>query len=337
MQNNSSLGLSYDRAVPRQLVHRRSISEVFITDVIRSGDDCFVAGAQWPRWHVFYGSSCRTYDSALLAETLRQVTILIAHTQLGVPLGTYFLLPDMSIARTGRGQPDSHKPTDVTVRARVTGVRKGKGGINGLRIQVEFWVEGVQIAEGSAGARIVDETSYVRLRKAAARPDPIPALSAGIESEHVGHSTAWNVVLGETTAARSWPLRVDVTNPIYFDHPLDHVPGALLIEAARQAIRAASGYGTLDVEAFSAVFSRIVELNDVTTVLLSDFTHPADGTTAATVKFTSSSGAQLAQIDVVFRRGADTWDDYETMPLGSEEPVKESAGRHLLAIVPAGV
>jgi hypothetical protein len=42
--------------VGRELVHRQSISEVFLTGIDSLGRGTYIVWAQWPRWHVFYGS-----------------------------------------------------------------------------------------------------------------------------------------------------------------------------------------------------------------------------------------------------------------------------------------
>ena len=44
-----------------------------------------------------------------------------------------------------------------------------------------------------------------------------------------------SVVSREGAAPGELVLAVDVTHPVHFDHPLDHIPGMLLLEAARQA------------------------------------------------------------------------------------------------------
>jgi hypothetical protein len=59
---------------------------------------------------------------------------------------------------------------------------------------------------------------------------------------------------------------VDPTPPIYFDHPLDHVPGNLLMDAIRQAARLHIRRPDLDFAVFEASFSRVVELGPVASV-----------------------------------------------------------------------
>lgn len=270
-------GGGFGAPVARELVHRRSISEVFLTDIRPSGGTGYTLSAQWPRWHVFFDSRSPGFDSALVVETLRQLTVLIAHTQLGVPVGARFLMPEMFVSMAPNTVSDPGKPAEVRIEVRVSDVRQTVKGTVFFRTTANFLVDGVRIAGGTAGARIVDPGVYDRFRSggeaihgAAGAPAP-----AAVSSARVGHGSSLNVVLGRNTGTPRWPLRVDVSNPVLFDHPLDHVPGVVLIEAVRQAFRLARMDPTLDFAFFDARFMSMVELGSETEVVLET---PAEGT-----------------------------------------------------------
>jgi hypothetical protein len=53
---------------------------------------------------------------------------------------------------------------------------------------------------------------------------------------------------------------VDTRHPVLFDHPLDHVPGMLLMEAARQASTVFLGHPCLPV-GLTNEFARYAELD----------------------------------------------------------------------------
>lgn len=74
------------------------------------------------------------------------------------------------------------------------------------------------------------------------------------------------MVIDNDDAGDGWPLRVDRTHPILFDHQLDHVPGMLLLEAARQAgfsaiSTAIVGYRATSLLACRLEFLAFCELN----------------------------------------------------------------------------
>lgn len=265
--------------VAREFVHRRAMAEVFLTGVRYHADRTYTVWAQWPRWHVFYGSQRDRFDSALIVETLRQLTVLIAHAQLGVPLGMQFLMPEMSVSMTPGATQDPSYPADVTAEVHISEVRGTGQGIAAFRSTATFLVDGHRIAEGTARARIIDPVAYNRIRsrhRITGEHHEVPPVSAA----RVGHASPWNVVLGESDAAGCWPLRVDISNPILFDHPLDHIPGVLLIEAVRQALRLAVEDPGLDFATLEAQFTSIAELTDEAKVVLESLTNGAESMAA---------------------------------------------------------
>jgi len=249
----------FESSVGRGLVHKLSLSEVFLTDFVQTGPGRFAAGAQWPRWHVFYGSRDGLPDSALMAETLRQSVILLAHRS-GVPMDYKFLMPRLGVSME-EVKLDPSTPTQLSMELELRDMKLSAGTPAALTVDAVFMVGGETIGRGSAGARIVTPAGYERFRRSAVVEQP-RSEGALLEASVVGHSTARNVMLGEEVRPSVWPLRVDTSHPIFFDHPLDHVPGMLLIEAARQAVRAAIGRPEADFSRFEAEFVKIAELAD---------------------------------------------------------------------------
>lgn len=253
--------------VRSELVHKRSVSEVLLTDFVKITSEHFVARAQWPRWHVFYASVDGSPDSALMAETLRQAGIYLSHI-CGVPLTHQFLLPSMSLT-VEETILDPSAPTPVVVELDLSNMQLRSGLVSAFTLSARFLVDGVTIGRGEAVARIVGRAVYERYRGKACI---VPALSESdlLACHEVGHSTQRNVALGQSRVVNVWPLRVDPTHPIFFDHPLDHVPGMFLLEAARQAVRAASKRPDADFASLEAKFVKVAELghsNEVSVVL----------------------------------------------------------------------
>ena len=249
----------FESSVRRALVHKLSLSEVFLTDFVQTGPEHFAAGAQWPRWHVFYGSGDGLPDSALMAETLRQSVILLAHSS-GVPMDHKFLMPRLGVSME-EVRLDPLTPTQLSMDLELRDVKFSGSSPAALSVEARFAVDGENIGSGSAGARIVTPAGYERFRRSAVIGEP-PRVGTPLDPSVVGHSTPRNVMLGEEIRPSVWPLRVDTSHPIFFDHPLDHVPGMLLIEAARQAVRAATGRPAADFSRVAAEFVKIAELAD---------------------------------------------------------------------------
>ncbi|MFF2808850.1 ScbA/BarX family gamma-butyrolactone biosynthesis protein [Streptomyces sp. NPDC058000] len=250
--------------VPREYVHRAAVSEVFLTNWQQSGPDGWLVTAQWPRAHSFYGPAHGLHDPLLLIETVRQTGILLSHVAHDVPLDHPIIWQKVSYALRPQALRAALKPADIALH--VTDhdvVRKGKRLIS---IRQEFRIEcdGAELARATLVYSCHSAAVYRRLRgeygdltlaNARRLPPPEP-----VAPQSVGRDRTGDVVLSPTDRADHWQLRVDTSHPVLFDHPVDHVPGMLMVEAARQAARAAAPDWSLPV-ALTCSFERYAELD----------------------------------------------------------------------------
>ncbi|MFF8280419.1 ScbA/BarX family gamma-butyrolactone biosynthesis protein [Streptomyces lateritius] len=268
--------------VPRQYVHRAAVSEVLLTgweavpglqdgqaDVFPDGrSDVFVVQAQWPRGHSLFSQACGYQDPMLLMESVRQIGSLLSHAEYGVPFGHHFLMWNMSFATTEQLLVAGAAPTEVELHTVCRDVvRRGKT-LGGMRYDVTVKVDGMALATAGAAFSCTSGTVHRRLR--GDRPTSTDrAVGRPIDAARVGRTDAGHVVLAEPSASEvtgdedrhAWELRVDTTHPIFFDHPVDHVPGMVLLEAARQAAHASTGLPDALVVALDSTFTRYAELD----------------------------------------------------------------------------
>ncbi|WP_234376801.1 ScbA/BarX family gamma-butyrolactone biosynthesis protein [Streptomyces sp. TP-A0356] len=235
--------MSWSRTVEREWVHRTSVAEVLLTDVHPCGPLAFRAAAAWPRSHpTFPRGRDDRHSPWMVVETLRQLGIYIPLRHFGVPSTARFLIREVSFDLDVTAEPRApHGASEITCLVSVGGIRTDRSAntVTGLRMWVDFLAGGRTFAHAAGGARFLDAGRYAALRSGAAsavaagrRPRPEPAL-LGLES------TA-DVVISLTGDG----LVVDPADPRHpflFDHSTDHVPGMVLLEAARQAIALRSG------------------------------------------------------------------------------------------------
>jgi hypothetical protein len=269
----SARKVRFDSAVDRSLVHRSAVAEVFVTDVVEREPDTFDCGVQWPRRHILYRAPDDSIDGSLVVETIRQLTIAVAHVGYRVPGDSRFLMTGMRYAVDTDRVPTSAAPPELIGRVRVDAVRRSTDGrTRSLRASVTLSADGRPVARGRGDAAIVPDVAYRRLRSSS-----VPSSNASNEhsaltrvSPHdVGVVSEEDVLVAERAHTPGWSIVVDPTHPIYFDHPLDHVPGSLLMDAMRQAARLHLRKPQLDFAAFEASFSRVVELRPVASVTVS--------------------------------------------------------------------
>jgi len=250
--------------VPREYVHRTAVSEVFLTDWRQGGDDSWVVSAQWPRAHTFYGPVHGLHDPLLLIESIRQAGILLSHVAHGVPLDhpiiwqrvRYDLLPEALRTADRPAEIELHV-TDHDM------VHRGKR-LASARQEFRIVRDGAELATAALDYSCHSPAVYRRLRGeycdldlANSRKLPVPE---AVPPQLVAREHDRDVALSPTDRPDRWQLRVDTSHPVLFDHPVDHTPGMLMIEAARQAAQASAPGFTLPVS-MECSFARYAELD----------------------------------------------------------------------------
>lgn len=240
----SARQLSWSRTVARESVHRASVAEVLLTDVVRLGETTFLAAAQWPRSHpTFPPAGDGGHSRLMVVETLRQLGIFIPSQFFSVPLESHFLIKDLYYGVDVATEPRLRSgATEITCLAEVDDLRPTRDGrgLRGMRMRVHLSAGGTTFARAGGNARFLDAGTYAALRgdSAGARaPRPSPRRP---RPEAVDAILARDVLLAHSGDGALELDPADHLHPFFFDHAGDHIPGMVLVEAARQAIALAS-------------------------------------------------------------------------------------------------
>lgn len=238
----------FDRTIDRGLVHRAALAEVLLTDVVQEAEDRFKVGAQWPRAHTFYGTDAGgRHDPMLIAECIRQSGVLLAHHAFDVPYGHQFVFLDLDFHITSEeAMKVGATPTNLDVTVTCTEVRQREGALGGMRVNLELYRDGKLAAAGSGAVLCVTPEDYppIRWRGGESRTHlPVAEPPRSASPADVNRLLEDDVVLGTTGEEDPgwWSVRVLTDHPVLFDHPLDHIPGMLELEAFRQAAHASVG------------------------------------------------------------------------------------------------
>lgn len=229
--------------VPRALVHRAAVAEVFLTGMCRPAEDLFHITAQWPRGHSFFTPIAGShYDPMLIAETIRQVGSYLAHEAFGVPLGHQFLLWSLEYSTVPEHLVIGSAPASLDLTVTCPEVRRRAGKLTALVYEVVIRQDDRVVATGKVGYTVTSPAVYQRLRAEQLASRPVPALPpTPLAPGAVGRLSPFDVVLAGTSRPDVWELRYDTRHPVLFDHAGDHLPGMVLLEAARQAAVALGG------------------------------------------------------------------------------------------------
>ncbi|WP_371749157.1 ScbA/BarX family gamma-butyrolactone biosynthesis protein [Streptomyces sp. NBC_00280] len=251
--------------VPRQLVHRASIAETFPTGWSRTGTDRFSVSAQWPRVHCLHVSPDRTaYDPLLVVETVRQAGTLLNHAEYKVPLDHRFVLQEFRITTFPEHLGVGPAPAEPTVDITFSDLRHRGKRLVSARYEADVRLDGELAAHADVAFTCTSGAVFSRLRggRTAATVTALP-VPPGLSAADVGRDSAADVVLALPQQVEShWQLRVDTGHAVFFDHPLDHIPGMLLLESAKQAALARTGAdrGLIPVS-FDTTFHQFAELD----------------------------------------------------------------------------
>jgi len=264
LTGNGSVFRSLTTTVPKELVHRASVAEVMLTDWARVEDHHFTVTAQWPRGHSFFANIDGCHDTLMAAETIRQTGILLAHAEYEVPLDHNFLVSDLTVSVRPQHVRVDWTPASLELDVRCMDVKRRAGVLSEVRVEVDVYRDGNLAATGGGSFLCVSPKIYRRLRAAhltdGERPQVI-ALTAPEPPQTVGRMSPTDVVLSPVSEPNRWQLRLDTRHPVLFDHLVDHVPGMVLLEAARQAATATLGRGACLPLTLTSEFKRYVELD----------------------------------------------------------------------------
>ncbi|MCX6469342.1 MAG: ScbA/BarX family gamma-butyrolactone biosynthesis protein [Corynebacteriales bacterium] len=262
--------LSFDRNIPRGIVHRESIAEVFLTDAHRTVDGAAFA-AQLPRNHSYFSDhrgTAASYDALLLVEVFRQVAIYYAHTFLDVPRTEKFIFgaADFEILNE-RTLRIGACPGHCIVEAHVVHEKVRDGQVIGLTLEMVASIEGTVAAREAMTYQWMPSPVWKRIRDRGRESLGLPAQHVIPEATHVarmrpgsvGRHNPRNAILANPELVGdelSTLTIIDTNHPSLFDHALDHVPGMLVFEAARQ-IAMASANATLGLDTNRMVMHRL--------------------------------------------------------------------------------
>ncbi|WP_329550877.1 ScbA/BarX family gamma-butyrolactone biosynthesis protein [Streptomyces sp. NBC_00696] len=242
------LTLSWDSCVSRALVHRNAVAEVLLTDARALSDGHFLLAAQWPRSYAASLTSATSdsgiastehHDPMLAAETIRQVGLYICQKFLGAPGTSRPVIRNVGFRIDNSAEPVvGYGATDVLCRAEVLDVRHVDDVPYpvALSVRLQFSAAGREFGSAVGRVRVLSDKEYEMFRGPNAAAAPVPGTVQDRPSAaEVSVPSPGDVMLVRDPSGALLVAPADLRHPRFFDHPSDHVPGMVLLEAARQA------------------------------------------------------------------------------------------------------
>lgn len=161
-------------------------------------------------------------------------------------------------------------PWNVLFRCTPSNLRTVDGALAGGQLDLRLQAESYDLAKVSFAFAALAPELYCSLREPGLRrarehkavgPPPSPHPLA---PSWLGRERCDNVVIAEPALGtpNDFPVIVRTDHPSYFDHPLDHVSAAVMVEACRQAAHAAcpTPVAECDLATLGAEFTSFAEL-----------------------------------------------------------------------------
>jgi 2-oxo-3-(phosphooxy)propyl 3-oxoalkanoate synthase len=312
----------FNATVTRQLVHKRAVEETFITDVIgRESPRRVLACAQLPRNHALYNEVENGFhDLLLILEVGRQGATIFGHSQLDVPEGTAFVMSGLQcevIDLDALSQGDG--PAELVFEVPFGEARRDrKGRVRGYALDGPGRIDGRPAVQLRGQVLLIPGAIYERARGVQIDEGvEMPPAPEPVDPIRIGRRLPRNVVVGDAVHSDEelrCALIATATHPSFFDHPLDHVPGMLMLESARQA--ALLYVGKLDwapaeavLDACEAHFTQYAALSPPASCRVRAAERPpepAPGESAAPAEYLrahfAQAGVDIGYVDLRLRR-----------------------------------
>ncbi len=229
------------------------------------------------------------YDPRILTQTVRQTGLVIAHAEYGVPLTHQTLLNSFDFTVVPGLRVSREEPSLLTVEIALFEPKKRGRSVSSLTMDIRLFHHDRMVARADCDFGWVSPAAYRRLRgehpTAGWDTWEVPA---PLGPRTVGRVTERDVVLAPGDDPHRWRLRNDVRNVLLYDHPVDHVPGLVLMEAAHQAANALLHPSPFELTAFTSSFERYVEFDRPCWITAEEV--PGPGRTTVLVTGTQDGG-----------------------------------------------
>ncbi|MFJ9949544.1 ScbA/BarX family gamma-butyrolactone biosynthesis protein [Kitasatospora sp. NPDC091207] len=237
--------------------HLRRETSILVTGWERLGADEFALDVRWPAVQLDL-----PYDLRILAQTIRQSGLVVAHAEYDVPLDHQTVLSTLDFTIDPDFRVPRGRSATLDVRVTVSAAGRGRRSVSSLRMGILVRCDGAEVARADSEFGWISPAAYRRVRGdglgvgwgAWSLPEPISA-------DHVGRLRATEVALAPGDRPHRWLLRNDPANHLLFDHPVDHVPGLALLEAAAQAAQALQGPVSFLPAGVATSYRRYVEFD----------------------------------------------------------------------------
>lgn len=202
----------------------------------RTGERTHQVIARWPRGDSLYTGPDGRPDPMLYIEAVRQCLPLLSHAAFAVPLEHHLVWESFRCALGPDAPEPGRRLDEAIIDVHCDEVRARGTRVTALTLSFTMRQDTAILATAHTRFTVQTPPVYRRLRgerlgtSSASLPrSPLPE---PLNARSVGRLAESDVLLAASARPYAWRLRADMRHPVFFDHPVDHIPGALLLGAA---------------------------------------------------------------------------------------------------------
>ncbi|MBG0740129.1 hypothetical protein IV500_12135 [Paeniglutamicibacter antarcticus] len=224
--------------IDRTLVHKDSSAAVLLTSAVREEPGHWFFGVSLPRDHSTSSQSSSGIATILGTELMRQTALAFAHLDGGVPLGSSFLLHEISFSwNHDPALLPGHPMLEAVLEVHAHQAKMRKGLLSDLQLWGSLTSDGVLLGTGYGDLSCLSPALYKAIRRNAPPVEPVNTGAVGTVLDGVRNNGS------SLEAALVWNWQ----DPFLFDHFSDHLPGMLLGQAVVDAHRILTGTEALQL------------------------------------------------------------------------------------------
>lgn len=241
--------------------HRSTRSELLVSELTQLAEAYWEVGLSLPRSHWLCHPTPGAVPLTLMAEALRQAGLAVCVAGLGMDPSVHFVISALSV-NTARERLVFPRfgAFECTAAVSFADIVHRKGIPH--RLEVDYTIGTAVTAHISA--QVLSDLDYRVVRRRA------QVLGEAI----VDHAETLLIDPVRTTTSARAVLGVNEADPFFFDHPVDHLPGILLLHAAATLHEQATG---APASALEITFPAFAELR-VPTHLSAEIDHASSHT-----------------------------------------------------------
>lgn len=267
-------GFRFERTLDRNLVNRRAVAEVFLTDFHAVDENEWIVGAQLPHGHAYFSdhvARLQYCDILLILECCRQAGTYGGYIQFGSPLDTINMVSSLALHISDiESLRVSGQPGELVIHVRAVDVVRSGGRTKSATPEMSIFLDGRPVGTASIPVSLASPKLFHAIRRRMRQGPPVLTSNIvlpraiPVPPRHVDRSRPENVLIAGTSTkgdAAHAELHLRPDNPNILDHDYDHIPAMALADAAVQLMTWHTNAPRSTLTGLSATFAKFTEVD----------------------------------------------------------------------------